>query len=215
MEPSEHSRQNRRSPCRSFGGQDTGSTEASLCALDPHAVRVVIRQQFQIDLPIRTTGEYSSDGVLLPRNRSSGPMSKTRKRLRSGLKPRIRYCHPRETGTCRNTLGDETASKATHTTQRVFSQGKAPVVRLNAKKSTINMISAISNSDKARFMLYRETMTGTVLIKFMSRLVKDADERCSSFLTISGCITEKRSPSGSKQTGKKSRSSSSLPMPGV
>ncbi len=35
------------------------------------------------------------------------------------------------------------------------------------------MISAITNHGKVRFMLYREKMSSPVLIKFMSRLVKD------------------------------------------
>ena len=56
-------------------------------------------------------------------------------------------------------------------------KGKTPVVRINATKSRINMISSITNRGKVRFMLYRETMTAKVLIKFMSRLIKDADRK--------------------------------------
>ena len=39
------------------------------------------------------------------------------------------------------------------------------------------MISSITNRGKVRFMLYRETMTSQVLIKFMSRLIKGADRK--------------------------------------
>lgn len=39
------------------------------------------------------------------------------------------------------------------------------------------MISAITNRGKVRLMLYRETMTSKVLIKFMPRLVKDAERK--------------------------------------
>ena len=39
------------------------------------------------------------------------------------------------------------------------------------------MISAISNQGKVRFMMYRETMTTQLLIKFMARLVKDSDRK--------------------------------------
>lgn len=39
------------------------------------------------------------------------------------------------------------------------------------------MISAITNTGKVRFMLYRETMIGKILIKFMSRLVKDTERK--------------------------------------
>ena len=39
------------------------------------------------------------------------------------------------------------------------------------------MVSAMTNKGKVRFMLYRETMTSGVLIKFMSRLIKDSDRK--------------------------------------
>ena len=39
------------------------------------------------------------------------------------------------------------------------------------------MISSITNQGKVRFMLYRETMTAPVLIKFMSRLIKDVEKK--------------------------------------
>lgn len=51
------------------------------------------------------------------------------------------------------------------------------MVRINATKSRVNMISSITNRGKVRFMLYRETMTAQVLIKFMSRPIKDADRK--------------------------------------
>ncbi|WP_143170843.1 IS630 family transposase [Desulfopila aestuarii] len=48
---------------------------------------------------------------------------------------------------------------------------------INAKRFSLNMISAINNQGLLRFMLYEETMTARVLIKFMNRLVKDAGRK--------------------------------------
>ncbi|SHI15622.1 transposase [Desulfofustis glycolicus] len=39
------------------------------------------------------------------------------------------------------------------------------------------MISYITNQGKVRFMLYRETMTSPVLIRFLSRQIKDVDRK--------------------------------------
>jgi transposase len=39
------------------------------------------------------------------------------------------------------------------------------------------MISAITNQGLVRFMMYRDSMTSQLLIKFMSRLVKDTDHK--------------------------------------
>ena len=53
--------------------------------------------------------------------------------------------------------GDETGIENTEYQARGFSpKGKTPVVRLNAKKSRINMVSAISNRGTIRFMFYQE-----------------------------------------------------------
>lgn len=39
----------------------------------------------------------------------------------------------------------------------------------------MNLISAITNQGKLRFMLYSETLTAQVLIKFLKRRISDAD----------------------------------------
>lgn len=39
------------------------------------------------------------------------------------------------------------------------------------------MISTVTNQGKVRFMLYRETMTAPVLIRFLVRLVRDAGRK--------------------------------------
>ena len=39
------------------------------------------------------------------------------------------------------------------------------------------MLSSVTNRGKVRFMLYRETMTAKVLIKVMSRLIKEAERK--------------------------------------
>ena len=46
-----------------------------------------------------------------------------------------------------------------------------------AKKSDVSMISAITNGGKVRFMMYRDAMNSELLIKFMSRLTKDAGRK--------------------------------------
>jgi transposase len=39
------------------------------------------------------------------------------------------------------------------------------------------MISSVTNQGKVRFMIYRETMNGKMLIRFLERLVKDAGRK--------------------------------------
>jgi transposase len=51
--------------------------------------------------------------------------------------------------------------------------GQIPIVRVEAKKMKVNMVSAVSARGKLRFMLYKNNMNSGKLIDFMRRLVKD------------------------------------------
>ena len=74
--------------------------------------------------------------------------------------------------------GDETGVQNGVNLARGFApKGEPPVVRLVARKSQVSMISAITNEGKVRFMMYRSAMTTDLLIKFMTRLVKDAHRK--------------------------------------
>ncbi|MDR2045566.1 MAG: IS630 family transposase [Rickettsiales bacterium] len=58
------------------------------------------------------------------------------------------------------------------------SKGKTPVTRLSSDhKIRVNMISAINNQGKLRFMTYDQTMTQQLLIVFMKRLIKSTDRK--------------------------------------
>ena len=73
---------------------------------------------------------------------------------------------------------DETAIQSDANRERGFSpRGKPPTLLMEVKKVRHNMISAISNNGRMRFMLYGETMTAQVLIQFMTRLLKDAGRK--------------------------------------
>jgi transposase len=57
-------------------------------------------------------------------------------------------------------------------------KGKTPVANLNCdKKLRINMISAITNQGKLRFMMYEGKMNQKRLIEFMRRLTKATDRK--------------------------------------
>ena len=51
------------------------------------------------------------------------------------------------------------------------------MIRLSAKRTSINMISTVPNQGKVRFMMYQDTMSAQILIKFMKQLIKGADRK--------------------------------------
>lgn len=56
-------------------------------------------------------------------------------------------------------------------------KGKTPEIASYSNIEKINMISAITNHGTCRFMCYEENMTQQLFIKFMERLIKDADRK--------------------------------------
>lgn len=56
-------------------------------------------------------------------------------------------------------------------------KGQTPVLPVDNSKLRVNMISAISNKGKLRFMFYRESMNVPMFKKFLSRLIKDNNGR--------------------------------------
>jgi transposase len=74
--------------------------------------------------------------------------------------------------------GDETGIQNDANRERGYSpKGTPPTLLVDVKKARINMISAISNNGKTRFMIYQKTMTSQVLIQFMGRLIKDVGRK--------------------------------------
>jgi hypothetical protein len=75
-------------------------------------------------------------------------------------------------------LGDETGVQTDVNRERGFApRGTPPVLHVDVKKTKVNMLSAITNDGKVRFMLYPKTMTLQVLIRFMGKVVRAAERK--------------------------------------
>lgn len=140
------------------------------------AVRLAIKQQYGLELPLRTITDYLKRWGFTPQKPAKRAYEQNPKAVQQWLEttyPAIAAKAKLEKAEIH--WGDETGVQNDAYNARGFApKGKTPIVRLNATKSRINMISSITNRGKVRFMLYGENMTSQVLIKFMSRLVKDA-----------------------------------------
>lgn len=143
------------------------------------AVRLAIKDLYGQDLPLRTISDYLKRWGFTPQKpvkRAYEQNPKAVAQWQETVYPKIQARAKQEKAEIH--WGDETGIQNNDYRARGFApKGKAPVVRLNATKSRVNMISSVTNHGKVRFMLYRETMTAQVLIKFMSRLTKDAGRK--------------------------------------
>jgi len=143
------------------------------------AVRLAIKQSYGRDLPLRTITDYLKRWGFTPQKptkRAYEQNPKLVEQWHQTVYPEILARAKQEKAEIH--WGDETGIQNDAYNAKGFApKGKTPVVRINAVKSRVNMISSITNRGKVRFMLYRETMTAKVLIKFMSRLIKDSDRK--------------------------------------
>jgi transposase len=143
------------------------------------AVKELIRRDCNIDMPIRTVGEYLNRWGFTPKKPAKLSREQNPKAVEDWLKidyPEIAKTAKREKAEIY--WGDETGIQNEANRIRGYApQGQTPVIRINAKKEHISMLSAINNEGKVRFMVYNDSMTSEKLILFMTRLVKDAKRK--------------------------------------
>ena len=144
------------------------------------AVQALIKQEFGFQMPIRTVGEYLKRWGFTPQKplrRAYEQRPKEVKRWLNESYPAIERRGKAEQAEIH--WVDETGVRSDCQHGRSYSpKGKTPVIRLNANRQSLNMISSVTNQGKVRFMLYRNTMDVKTLLKFFKRLIKEARRKC-------------------------------------
>jgi len=130
------------------------------------AVQELIKRKCKIDMPIRTVGEYLSRWGFTPQK----PVKKAREQKPEAVEQWLKTEYPGIVKRAKKEKaeilwGDETGIQNEANRTRGYSpQGTKPVLRIPTKKERINMISAINNEGKVRFMIYRDSMISSRLI---------------------------------------------------
>ncbi len=143
------------------------------------SVRELIKDQLGVDLPIRTVGHYLKRWDMTPQKPVKQAYEQQPARVQQWLDeeyPQIQAKAKAEKAEIY--WGDETGLRNDCQHERGYApKGKTPVIRLNAKRESINMISAITNQGKVRFKLFEGGMNAAILIDFLRRLIKDAKRK--------------------------------------
>lgn len=143
------------------------------------AVQQLIKQLFGIEMPIRTVGEYLHRWGYTPQKPLKRAYEQNPKAVAKWLKeeyPAIKDQAKQEGAEIH--WGDETGLANNCQHGRSYApRGQTPAIRLPAKKERINLISSVTNQGTVRFMIYDGTMNSQMMIKFMKRLIKDADRK--------------------------------------
>ena len=146
------------------------------CMWTRENIRDLIEQKYKIDMPLSTLGYYLERwGFSVQR-----PKKKAYKQDEQKVADWVEQEFPgiKERAKEENAeiyWGDETGIQNTANYLKGYAPiGCTPTVLVDSQKIKINMLSAISNRGKLRFVLYKDNMNSDKLIDFMRRLVKDS-----------------------------------------
>ena len=143
------------------------------------AIQAVIYQMWIKRIAIRTIGDYMKRWGFTPQKPIKRAYEKNPEVVKVWLEetyPKIKKRAKLEGATI--FWGDETGVRNDCQHSRGYAPiGQTPVVDINAKRFSLNMISAITNQGLVRFMIYKENMTAKVLIRFLKRLVKESENK--------------------------------------
>lgn len=149
------------------------------CLWTRDSVRELIHQKYGIDMPIRTVGEYLKRWGLTVQRPAKQEMNQKPEQVDAWLNEQYPAIHAEAKAENAEIFwGDETAVQNVANYARGYApKGQTPVVKIQAKKMHINMISAISNRGKLHFLLYSDAINSDRLISFMEAIVKTANGR--------------------------------------
>ena len=143
------------------------------------AVKQLIKQLWGMEVPIRTIGDYLKRWNFTPQK----PLKRAYEQNPKAVKKWLDEEYPANQQKAKKEAaeihwGDQTGLCNDSYHGRSYApRGKTPAIRISARCKRVNLISTVSNQGKVRFMIYNNRMNVDTFIKFMKRLVKDADRK--------------------------------------
>lgn len=143
------------------------------------AVQELIEQETGVHLAIRSVGEYLKRWGMTPQKPQKRAYEQSAPAVQRWLRndyPQIQTRAKQENAEIY--WGDETGLRNDCQHERGYAlKGQTPVIRLNANRVSLNMISAINNQGKVRFRFFEGTMNADILIDFFMRLLRYAKRK--------------------------------------
>jgi transposase len=143
------------------------------------SVGLLIKNKFQINLSKWTVGRYLDRWGFSPQKPARRAIEQNPHAIEKWLKteyPFIQKLARNDKATIY--WGDEMGLRSDHNVGRTYGlRGKTPVVKRTGNRFSCNMISAITNLGKLSFMVFHETFTQDVFLKFLKRMVRQSDRK--------------------------------------
>ena len=143
------------------------------------AIQLLIRDRFNIDLPIRTIGDYLKRWGFTaqkPKKRAYERNNKSIQRWLNEVYPAIAKRAKKEGAEIQ--WGDETGIRSDDVQGRGYApKGETPIVKRKGCRERVSMLSTVTNRGKLRFTVYKGSINGERLINFMKRLITHNDKK--------------------------------------
>jgi transposase len=143
------------------------------------AIQSAIYQMWRVKIAIRTIGDYMKRWGFTPQKPTKRAYERNPEAVKQWLD--VTYPEIKKKAKSENAeiyWADETGIRNDCQHSRGYApKGKTPTVVINAKRFSLNMISAVNNQGLLRFMMYEQNMNARVLLRFLARLIKDAGRK--------------------------------------
>ncbi len=137
------------------------------------AVQALFRSRFDVAMPIRTVGLYLERWGLTPQR----PARRAYERNDGAVEHWLRVEYPKiarkakELGAEIN-WGDETGLRSDESRHRGYAlRGRTPILRIPVRRSSLSVISALTNQGTVRFMIFKGALSPEILLRFLKRLI--------------------------------------------
>jgi len=144
------------------------------------AVRKLILQLYNFDMPIRTVGEYLKRWGYTPQKPAKVSYERRPEQVKKWLSEEFPVIKVRASLESADIYwGDETSLRAGDVRGKEFApRGKTPVVTVTGRiHETLTMVSAITNKGKVSWLIFDGTINAERFIDFMTALIKDTNRK--------------------------------------
>jgi len=159
--------------------KDPNQFKLDCCVWDRVTVSLLIKELFDIEMPLSTMGYYFERWGFTAQRPNLTNYKQNPKKVAQWLEneyPAIKEQAKNENAEI--LWGDETGVQNECNYVKSYApKGQTPTLKTTNERIKINMISAISNRGKLRFMFYEDTMTSQKFIAFLERLIRFADRK--------------------------------------
>lgn len=149
------------------------------CMWTRNNIRQLIREKYGIDIKPSTLGYYLARWGFSVQRPIKRAYKQDEKKIDKWLNEEFPGITERaKAENAEIFFGDETNIQNSCNYMRGYAlKGHTPVVRTEAQKFKVNMLSAVSKRGKLRFTIYKDNMNAEKLIDFMGRLIRDVRKK--------------------------------------